>query len=256
MLAMNDYDLLSGEPSSWGRETKKSAIIPEKNKLVKHQFINQDFCQMCGDGGLLIECPRCPVSVHSKCCGLSLKDFQSCTHHKCVLCNKTPEGAGGLIYRCQSCPNAWCPDCLPNEPHRHLGENIPRFEKLGFSGNARYFYIHCSKQCEDVAKIEFGFEPDDSKPKCPPSLNVAYAFGKDAIGMKEMANKFRRKTNEDENMRPPPKKHPTGSRMSPRKRSLTSKASAAAGMSGVVGYGGQVIDLTESRPSSASTATR
>lgn len=198
VLAMNDYDLLSGEPSSWGRETKKSAIIPEKNKLVKHQFINQDFCQMCGDGGLLIECPRCPVSVHSKCCGLSLKDFQSCTHHKCVLCNKTPEGAGGLIYRCQSCPNAWCPDCLPNEPHRYLGENIPRFEKLGFTGNARFFYIHCSEQCEDVAKTEFGFEPDDSKPKCPPSLNVDYAFGKDAIGMKEMANKFKRKTNEDE----------------------------------------------------------
>lgn len=246
VLAINDYDLNAGEPSSWGRELKKATMVPEKKKTVTPPFVNQDFCQMCGDGGVLIECPRCPVSVHAKCCGLTVADFQSCTHHRCVVCDKNAEGAGGLLYRCQSCPNAWCPDCLPNEPYRYLGENVPRFEKLGFTGNARYFYIHCSKQCEDVTKTEFGFEPDESKPKCPPSLNVAYAFGKDALDVKALADVFKKKADGNENMMPPPsiEKSPTGSRLSSRKRSLTPKASALARTSGMAACGGQVIDLT------------
>mmetsp|Transcript_32092 Transcript_32092/g.59281 ORF Transcript_32092/g.59281 Transcript_32092/m.59281 type:complete len:1243 (-) Transcript_32092:257-3985(-) len=260
VLAMNDYDLLSGEPSAWGRETKKVAFVPKEKKMVE-KFTHQDFCQMCGDGGVLIECPRCPISVHSDCCGIELSEFQCCTHHNCVLCSKNAEGAGGLIYRCQSCPNAYCPDCLPNEPYRYLGMDIPRFEKLGFSGNARYFYIHCSKQCEEVAKAEFGFKLDESKPRCPPSLDVAYAFGKDALDVKDMAKMFKDKADgvyQDDKKKSPPHpivKGPTGSRVSHRKKLPTPKASAAAGMPGVVAYGGGVVDLSASPPPGASNAT-
>ncbi|EED91491.1 SWI/SNF related, matrix associated, actin dependent regulator of chromatin, atpase-like protein, partial [Thalassiosira pseudonana CCMP1335] len=54
------------------KETKKGvAPKPVPSKKGKGPvFINQDFCQTCGDGGELILCPRCPVSVHSKCCGM------------------------------------------------------------------------------------------------------------------------------------------------------------------------------------------
>jgi len=258
VLAMNDYDLLSGEPSAWGRETKKVAVVPKK-KIV-NEYIHQDFCQMCGEGGMLIECPRCPISVHSKCCGLTPKEFYSCSHHNCVICEKGPSGSGGLIYSCQSCPNAYCPDCLPNEPYRYLGENIPRFEKLGYIGKPLYFYIHCSKQCEEVAKVEFGFKVDDSKALCPPGMDVTYAFGKDALDVKGIAKKFKgeaekeakattqgRERNSPKKSTPPPAAtNLVGSRLSPRKRSPTPKAAAVVGMPGTVAHGGEVIDLSAS----------
>ena len=236
VLAMNDYDLQSGEPSSWGRETKKIVTVETKRK--KNVFTHQDFCQACGDGGMLIECPRCPVSVHPACCGLTSDDFMCCTHHHCVLCSKSTGGAGGLLYRCQSCPNAYCPDCMPVEPYRYLGINVPRFEKLGFAGNPLYFYIHCSKQCEEVAKAEFKFKVESSKPKCPPVMNVAYAFGKDAMDVKDMAQMFKEKAAGVWGKKKSPPR-PPGSRASPRKRSPTLKGPLSAG---------GVIDLSSSPP--------
>lgn len=214
VLAMNDYDLQSGEPSVW-RETKKSTFVPKKKKV--NNFINQDFCQACGDGGELIMCPRCPVSIHAHCCGLHPDDFQCCNHHHCVPCGKNAVGAGGLLYRCQSCPSAYCPDCLPSgKVVRFLGTNVPRFKKLNFDGNALYQYIHCSKQCEEVAKAEFGFKVDATKPKLPPKLDVSYSFGANAMDVKDMAKMYREKALGIWQKRPSPSK---GSRISPRKKS-------------------------------------
>ncbi len=140
----------------------------------------------------LVECPHCPISVHSKCCGIRLKDFQKCSHHNCQNCNKNAVGGGGLLYRCQSCPAAYCPDCLPvSDELRFLGNDIPRFQKLGFECKPTYHYIHCSKICENVAKVEFGFAEDLMKPICPASLDVSYAFGKDALSVVDLAKRFR-----------------------------------------------------------------
>jgi len=232
VLAMNDYDLQSGEPSSWGRETKKVKTVVKKKEKIK--FTPQDFCQACGDKGDLIACPRCPVSVHAECCGLREEDFMCCTHHHCVMCNKNAAGAGGLLYRCQSCPNAYCPDCMPGEPYRYLGINVPRFEKLGFKGNPLYFYIHCSKQCEDVAKEEFGFKVSATKPKLPPKMDVAYAFGKDAMGVKELAQMYKEKAQGlwAGGKKKSPPRAPGTTRISPRKA--------------MKGSGAGVVDLTVS----------
>jgi len=245
VLRMNDYDLQSGEPSSWGRETKK--IVTVELKRTVHKFINQDFCQICGDGGMLIECPRCPVSVHAICCGLKVHEFQSCTHHHCVECGKSAGGAGGLIYRCQSCPNAYCPDCMPKEgPHRYLGMNVPRFEKLDFQGNRLYYYIHCSEQCEEVARVEFGFRVDNLKPKLPPSMDVTFAFGKDALDVKDLAKKFKEVAEVKLSaVASPNRTRPPGSAYgasSPRKRTPTAKA---MGKGGVV----DLSDVIDTRPS-------
>lgn len=188
VLAMNDYSLLQGEPSVW-RETKKIAQVAKKKNVKR--FTNQDFCQCCGDGGELILCPSCPVSVHAHCCGIAAKDFMTCSHHRCSICNKTSSGAGGLLYPCQSCPSAFCGDCLPTENVRFLGKEVDRFQALGYVPNDNYHYIHCSKQCENVAKIEFGFTGDVESPKCPPALNISYAFGVDALDMKDIAKSFK-----------------------------------------------------------------
>mmetsp|Transcript_30304 Transcript_30304/g.61133 ORF Transcript_30304/g.61133 Transcript_30304/m.61133 type:complete len:1089 (+) Transcript_30304:168-3434(+) len=190
VLAMNNYDLQSGEPSVW-RETKKPKAAPEKKP--KSTFSNQDFCQICGDGGELIACPQCPISVHSDCCGIRPKDFHKCSHHNCHNCNKNAIGGGGLLYRCQSCPEAYCPDCLPvSDEIRFLGKDIPRFEKLGFECKPAYHYIHCSKICENVAKTEFGFTANALKATCPVDIDVSYAFGVDALSVGDLAKKFRR----------------------------------------------------------------
>jgi hypothetical protein len=190
ILAINDYDLDQGELSVWN-ETKKPVAMQPKEKVRPKQFVNQDFCQTCGQGGELILCPRCPVSVHSHCCGLRPANFQSCSHHRCSICEKTAHGAGGLIYPCQSCPSAFCGDCLPSKDVRFLGNNVPRFEKLGRKSNNLYYYIHCSKQCEHVAKVEFGFKDIQIKPKCPVSIDVSYAFGPNALSLKEIAKLYK-----------------------------------------------------------------
>ncbi len=233
VLAMNNYELLSGEPSVW-RETKKSKIVPQKKKV--NDFINQDFCQICGDGGLLIECPRCPVSVHSECCGLHPDDFQCCNHHHCITCGKNAVGAGGLLYRCQSCPHAYCPDCLPAGEIRFLGTNVPRFEKLNFTGNNLYQYIHCSKQCEEVAKAEFKFKEESIKPKLPGKLDVSYSFGANAMDVKDIAKMHREKALGVWQRNTPS----TGARSSPRKTPSKSPRKSPRKMSPKK----EVVDLT------------
>ncbi len=189
VLALNDYDLMDGEPSVF-RETKKFAPVKKKEVL---KFLNQDFCQVCGYGEDLMKCPRCPISVHSRCCGLLHNHFQSCSHHRCSMCNKSAAAAGGLIYPCQSCPSAYCPDCLPNNDEvRFIGSQLPRFEDLGYISKPLYHYIHCSKQCEEVARMEFGFTGREIAPTLPEEIDTSYAFGANALSVKKLAKKFKR----------------------------------------------------------------
>ena len=105
VLAANNYDLLEGEKSVFDRE-----LLGKHKKTVKKKagkdFENQDFCQVCGDGGTLFCCPRCPMSVHLQCVGIKrAKDLLCCTHHHCSLCSKAASAAGGLLYPCMACPN-------------------------------------------------------------------------------------------------------------------------------------------------------
>ena len=136
-------------------------------------------CQVCGDGGTLLCCPRCPVAVHAKCAGVEAKNFLSCSHHRCVLCNKNTERAGGLLFPCQSCPSAYCEDCRPAVA-RVIGD-CPRFEYLGFT-TSRAVYIHCSDICENVAKVDFGWKPASLKAvPCPPPLDTSEHFRTNAV---------------------------------------------------------------------------
>ena len=135
--------------------------------------------QVCGDGGTILCCPRCPVCVHAECVGVDdPKNFLSCPHHRCTKCKKNIQAAGGLLFPCQSCPLSFCEDCLPREESgfRFL-DGADRFGELGFRSD-NLCYIHCSAHCEEYAKQEFHWSPPSTKlAPVPPALDVSHAFG-------------------------------------------------------------------------------
>lgn len=184
VLAANNYDLDKGECSVFQRELKtktKSAFKAKKRKVQKSgvDFEEQSFCQVCGDGGTLLCCPRCPVCVHLSCSGVtSESNFLCCSHHRCWMCSKNGTESGGLLFVCQSCPQSFCEDCLPidSEGFRMIG-NCDRFEELGFQAKHCTF-IHCSTACESVAIKEFGWKKPSNRPMAfPPVMDVSFAFG-------------------------------------------------------------------------------
>mmetsp|Transcript_17445 Transcript_17445/g.25803 ORF Transcript_17445/g.25803 Transcript_17445/m.25803 type:complete len:1021 (-) Transcript_17445:135-3197(-) len=184
VLAANNYDLSKGESSVFTRELQVSnredyGLRKRKVKKAGVDFENQSHCQVCGDGGSLICCPRCPVSVHLdyRCSGVhTANSFLSCSHHRCSKCGKNNASAGGLLFPCDMCPNAYCEDCIPNEA-RFLGDS-ERFLELGFS-NKHTVYIHCSKYCEQIAKTEYGWKEPTQQEKmpCPPPMDISCSFG-------------------------------------------------------------------------------
>lgn len=65
-----------------------------------------------------------------------------CSQHKCHLCFRTTGDAGGMLfryvflcleasgvgvdlYRCQTCPQAFCEDCLPEDDIDAVGDTLP-----------------------------------------------------------------------------------------------------------------------------------
>ena len=67
-----------------------------------------------------------------------------------------------------------------------------------------------------VAIREFGFSPENKKKKCPPAMNVSYAFGEKALDVSEMNKMFREKADGTwKGFQSTPRKSP--SRRSPRK---------------------------------------
>jgi len=115
VLASNDYDLLSGERSVFDQELRGRSKAVTKKKAAA-SFEMQDHCQICGDGGELVGCPRCPCSLHVECSGVGhVKHFQCCSHHHCVVCEKPANAVGGFMFPCSTCPNAYCEDHLPKQ---------------------------------------------------------------------------------------------------------------------------------------------
>mmetsp|Transcript_5139 Transcript_5139/g.10848 ORF Transcript_5139/g.10848 Transcript_5139/m.10848 type:complete len:1069 (-) Transcript_5139:172-3378(-) len=180
VLCSNNYELQNGESSVFDRElsNKKKSNFEVKKMKKSAEYEHQDFCQICGDGGDLVCCPRCPCSVHLECMGLSdSKEFQHCPHHRCYECSKNRASAGGLLFPCQSCPRAYCEDCLPKTGVTFLDKNN-HFEELGFDSTKNVVYIHCSEICENYAKQEHGYAiPPKSQQHCPEHLDLSYNFG-------------------------------------------------------------------------------
>jgi len=182
VLAANNY-AYGGETSVFERELKnsnKSNFAVQKRKKEGPKFDYTDYCIVCGDGGDLVCCPRCPNTVHLSCVGLKkANEFQACPHHQCRICLKKRADAGGLLYLCHACPNSFCEDCLPRKGVTFL-DKVERFEKLGFDTTKHNVYINCSDMCERYAIAEYGYKPQKRSTKsraCPKAIDLSEYFG-------------------------------------------------------------------------------
>ncbi|GMI15434.1 hypothetical protein TrVE_jg5295 [Triparma verrucosa] len=186
VMKANMYDLQSGETSVFTEMNDKwKAIMKDKKKEVvkrKIDFVNQDFCQACNDGGSLICCDKCPVSCHPECYGYSkhqLPNTFTCSHHKCAhpACGKTVSNSGGLLYRCDACPDAFCDEHLPKTAHL-IFRSLRHEQAFYHSKDAAY--MHCNDHCRALAIARGWVDNKDVRQRVPFSLDLDYAFGETA----------------------------------------------------------------------------
>ena len=197
VLSANNYDLLDGESSVFDRElgnrgdaSRKAAAEPPKKLQKQRTFINQDHCQHCSDGGALICCDKCPVSVHvdcyKACSGGEVREglgkTWSCMHHYCINCWGSASTVGGLLYRCEVCPYAWCDSCLPATAI-HTYRNFKYENELNYK-DKHASYIHCSPDCRKRAVQFFGWKPPKSmkRRRCPIPLELESYFTELTVG--------------------------------------------------------------------------
>jgi len=170
VLKINNYTLEDGEQSVFDSELAgRQDRVGEKDHSrmrAGHDYDNQPLCQVCWGGGELLCCDFCPGAYHPACIGItdvdSLPNMWSCDHHRCCLCSRKAQAAGGLLFRCEACPKAWCEDHLPLEAEL-LGGEVERLAALGFGAVKQACYCYCGVECRELREmrdeedaIEFG----------------------------------------------------------------------------------------------------
>ena len=193
VLKSNNYDLQNGESSVFERELsgrQQDSFVDKERKKAPCSgidFDTSDICQVCGEGDSTAPfsfCAKCPVAFHQACFAEFCNQHgcyqwgKRCSHHSCIKCHRGTSTAGGILFPCQSCPKAFCEDCMQSETDIVNVGTCARWEDLGFS--TKYAsYIHCSKECEQFARDHFGWMSDGApKYTLPEPIDVSYAFGK------------------------------------------------------------------------------
>ncbi|BFZ64542.1 hypothetical protein YB2330_005689 [Saitoella coloradoensis] len=125
----------------------------KKDGRGRKKFEHQDYCWECKDGGFVIECGQCPRVYHPKCIGWNKNDVKRttnlvCPQHNCCMCARNTTNAGGMLFRCSSCPNSFCEDCLPPGDIIGYGTELPVLLAFGYPEVTQAYYIRCS-QCID-----------------------------------------------------------------------------------------------------------
>jgi SWI/SNF-related matrix-associated actin-dependent regulator of chromatin subfamily A member 5 len=112
-------------------------------------WIHDDTCFFCHDGGTIITCSRCPRSYHPKCVGMTSSQVKratmwTCPQHHCMTCGRNTADAGGLIYRCITCPVGFCEDHLPHEDTiEPIGDENPALAARGYRRIKQAYWIQC-----------------------------------------------------------------------------------------------------------------
>ncbi|KAA1109121.1 hypothetical protein PGT21_033424 [Puccinia graminis f. sp. tritici] len=117
----------------------------QDSKRKKKVFEHEETCMCCHDTGELYMCSHCPRVVHFKCMGSTSPPNMlfTCSQHRCVVCQRAGSEAGGMLYRCQTCPDAYCEECLPHENFYSMGDTLPEFLLLGYGPVSQAHYIRC-----------------------------------------------------------------------------------------------------------------
>ena len=167
VLKANNYSMEEGEPSVHEREAL-NANKPKgpEQKKPRSQIAGRDYghssvCQSCWDGGEIVCCDLCPVSVHPDCIGITVKDITryhrwSCPHHSCHECGRKAAAVGGILFRCEACPRAFCEDHLPSTAE--IIGKCKRFQDLGQNHPAQACFIHCDGECAKWAATHIADE--------------------------------------------------------------------------------------------------
>jgi len=177
VLKQNMYSMSQGEPSVFEQESSLNKKKKPKvrsfqtfkgRQVAGRDYDHQKFCQSCLESGDLIMCDRCPCAYHLSCLGLTEKDMKaftfgwSCPHHSCKICGRKAAAVGGLIFRCEMCPTAYCEDHLPNTARERITNKCKRFISLGQYHPKQACFLLCSKECETYHKITKGGTDVDS----------------------------------------------------------------------------------------------
>ena len=157
VLKANNYSLEEGEQSVFAREVKQKKT---EQKKARAQVAGRDYghsytCQVCWDGGDIVCCDLCPVSVHAECIGVTQNEIAkatrwACPHHSCAECGRKAAAVGGMLFRCEACPRAFCEDHLPASAEI-IGQ-CKRFQALGQRHPAQACFIRCDADCIKWAK--------------------------------------------------------------------------------------------------------
>ena len=75
---------------------------------------------------------------------------RACPHHTCSTCGRNTAAAGGLLFRCEACPRAFCEDCLPDK-YEMVGE-CDHFKAMGQIHPKQACFILCSETCREQIK--------------------------------------------------------------------------------------------------------
>ncbi|ORY53552.1 hypothetical protein BCR33DRAFT_710958 [Rhizoclosmatium globosum] len=78
-----------------------------------------------------------------------------CPQHECCVCERKTQDAGGLLFRCGTCSNSYCEDCLPvDEDIVEIGEQLPAFEELNYGPINQAYYIKCPPGSKEASAVE------------------------------------------------------------------------------------------------------
>ncbi|MEW5298327.1 MAG: hypothetical protein WDW36_001466 [Sanguina aurantia] len=149
VLRENNYSIEEGGISIGIKAVKKR----RKLQVAGEDYIHNDYCQVCWDGGDLLCCDHCPASYHPACLGLKPDDVPtlgkwSCPHHSCSACGRSTAAAGGLLFRCDMCQDAFCEDHLP-AAYEMVGEN-ELFKALGQMHPKQACFVTCTEECKQL----------------------------------------------------------------------------------------------------------
>ncbi|KAF8204452.1 P-loop containing nucleoside triphosphate hydrolase protein [Mycena galopus ATCC 62051] len=138
---------------------EKADAVPVKGKFKKPRFEWEDVCIACRDGGEVVLCSHCPRVFHAEChptmnaAEVNRSMIVACGQHSCCQCSRSPSAAGGMLLRCQTCPQAFCTDCIEWDRITMLGDTVPELVLRKFGKKDSIFWIRCTECCEH-AKTE------------------------------------------------------------------------------------------------------
>ncbi|GJE91583.1 hypothetical protein PsYK624_077330 [Phanerochaete sordida] len=145
IVIVDGFEVLSEYLPSTSTNVRTTSAPPKRKR---RQFDWEDWCIYCRDGGELTLCNSCPRVFHAECHGLSkTKAAQMpmlvCPQHRCCGCDRNTADAGNMLFRCQTCINAFCEDCLPPGEIDAVGDTLPEFVLRGYGEISSAYFIRC-----------------------------------------------------------------------------------------------------------------